>query len=41
MCYMYKEPEKIIRSRIVSLDFHPSEKKLLVIAGDKDGYVGE
>ncbi len=31
---------KIVNSRITSLAFHPSKDKLLLFAGDKEGYVG-
>lgn len=41
MCHMFEEPVKVIASRIVSMDFHPSESKLLLLAGDKYGNIGE
>lgn len=38
-CRLQYEPFKVIKQRIVSMDFHPSSKKLIVIAGDKIGHM--
>lgn len=38
---MFNEPAKLIGNRVVSMDFHPSEKKLLLLIGDKHGHVGK
>lgn len=38
-CHMFEDPTKIIPSRITSLDFHSSEKNLLLLCGDKNGHL--